>query len=235
MFDKGQTIAICIRPLAAWHWHGVWRVFAGGGAVMSAGCAGVSFPGLSDHAGLRHSYDVTTLRQVLFWSMVISGGIALYNIILPAGCAGCRPALFCWCCWRRCSAGTRCQSTIFPITPYIGLDWFILDLLGSSLIFIFIENCSRCASRRCFVRSGRPICSISSSTTWWSALYRWRPICWCNAVWLGGEGRCRAGKDPVRGRAVPDHSGGGSGGNTGRTAPITKYHCFGACTRCITV
>ena len=25
-------------------------------------------------------------------------------------------------------------------TPYIGLDWFILDLLGSSLIFIFIEK-----------------------------------------------------------------------------------------------
>jgi sterol desaturase/sphingolipid hydroxylase (fatty acid hydroxylase superfamily) len=25
-------------------------------------------------------------------------------------------------------------------TPYIGLDWFILDLLGSSLIFIFVEK-----------------------------------------------------------------------------------------------
>ena len=25
-------------------------------------------------------------------------------------------------------------------TPYIGLDWFVLDLLGSSLIFIFIEK-----------------------------------------------------------------------------------------------
>jgi sterol desaturase/sphingolipid hydroxylase (fatty acid hydroxylase superfamily) len=25
-------------------------------------------------------------------------------------------------------------------TPYIGLDWFILDLLGSALIFIFIEK-----------------------------------------------------------------------------------------------
>ena len=25
-------------------------------------------------------------------------------------------------------------------TPYIGLDWFILDLLGSTLIFMFIEK-----------------------------------------------------------------------------------------------
>ena len=25
-------------------------------------------------------------------------------------------------------------------TPYIGLDWFILDLLGSTLIFVFIEK-----------------------------------------------------------------------------------------------
>ena len=25
-------------------------------------------------------------------------------------------------------------------TPYIGLDWFVFDLLGSSLIFIFIEK-----------------------------------------------------------------------------------------------
>ena len=51
-------------------------------------------------------------------------------------------------------------------TPYIGLDWFILDLLGSTLIFVFIEKLFPLRrDSRCSAPSGRPTCSISSSTT----------------------------------------------------------------------
>jgi sterol desaturase/sphingolipid hydroxylase (fatty acid hydroxylase superfamily) len=71
---------------------------------------------------------------------VIAGGISLFNIIFnrmrwlaarpfvlvgPDRAAG-RPQ----------GAGQRLPDN----TPYIGLDWFILDLLGSTLIFVFIEK-----------------------------------------------------------------------------------------------
>ena len=50
-------------------------------------------------------------------------------------------------------------------TPYIGLDWFILDLLGSSLMFILIEKLFPLyRDSRCSGRTGRPTSSISRST-----------------------------------------------------------------------
>ena len=90
---------------------------------------------------LRQSYNVDVMRQLLFWSMVIAGGLSLYNIIggrarwlalgafvligLSLGLGGHKVPV---------------DSNFPDHTPYIGLDWFILDLLGSTLIFIFIEK-----------------------------------------------------------------------------------------------
>ena len=90
---------------------------------------------------LRQSYNVDVMRQLLFWSMVIAGGLSLYNIIggrtrwlalgafvligLSLGLGGYKVPV---------------DSNFPDHTPYIGLDWFILDLLGSTLIFIFIEK-----------------------------------------------------------------------------------------------
>jgi len=53
-------------------------------------------------------------------------------------------------------------------TPYIGLDWFILDLLGSALIFIFHRKiiCATKKTSPCSGRSGKPTFSTSSSITW---------------------------------------------------------------------
>ena len=43
-------------------------------------------------------------------------------------------------------------------TPYIGLDWFILDLLGSTLLFIVIEKMFPLyKGQPVFRRNGRPI------------------------------------------------------------------------------
>jgi sterol desaturase/sphingolipid hydroxylase (fatty acid hydroxylase superfamily) len=51
-------------------------------------------------------------------------------------------------------------------TPYIGLDWFILDLLGSTLIFVFIEKLFALRKDQPVFRpSGRSTSSTSSSTT----------------------------------------------------------------------
>ncbi|MEP7100030.1 MAG: sterol desaturase family protein [Burkholderiales bacterium] len=90
---------------------------------------------------LRQSYNVDVMRQLLFWSMVIAGALSLYNII--SGRAR----------WLAFGAFVLIGMSFalgghkvpvdanFPDnTPYIGLDWFILDLLGSTLIFVFIEK-----------------------------------------------------------------------------------------------
>jgi sterol desaturase/sphingolipid hydroxylase (fatty acid hydroxylase superfamily) len=90
---------------------------------------------------LRRSYNVDVMRLLLFWSLVVAGALSLYNIV--SGRAR----------WLALSAFVLIGLSLalgghkvpvdsnFPDnTPYIGLDWFILDLLGSTLIFIFIEK-----------------------------------------------------------------------------------------------
>jgi hypothetical protein len=89
---------------------------------------------------LRKKYDVGLLRQVLLVGMVIAGGMAIANLVqrrnrwLNATALG-LIAL------AAAMGGHRVPVADFPDnTPYIGLDWFILDLLGSSMIFILIEK-----------------------------------------------------------------------------------------------
>ena len=98
------------------------------------------FPEYLTTPQLRKAYDVDTIRLVMYWAMVIAGSIALFNIVFGRVR------------WLSFSAFTLIALTLvlgghkvpvndFPDnTPYIGLDWFILDLLGSTLIFIFIEK-----------------------------------------------------------------------------------------------
>lgn len=98
------------------------------------------FPEYLTTPQLRKAYDVEVLRQVMFWSMVVAGGIALANVVFSRVrwlsfwtflLVGVTLAL----------GGHKVQVGDFPDhTPYIGLDWFILDLLGSALIFVFIEK-----------------------------------------------------------------------------------------------
>lgn len=133
------------------------------------------FPQYLTTPELRRSYDVGVIRQIMFWAMVMAGSLALVNIIFNRSR------------WLSAFAFGLVALTVmlgghsvnvdpnFPDhTPYIGLDWFILDFLGSSRIFIFIEkkSCFRCARTSRFSGpSGRPIFTTSSSTTWWSASF----------------------------------------------------------------
>jgi len=99
------------------------------------------FPEYLTTPQLRKSYDVGVMRQLLYWSLVVAGAIALFNMVfgrvrwLSAGTfvlIGLALAL----------GGHKVEvDPAFPDgTPYIGLDWFILDLLGSTLLFVFIEK-----------------------------------------------------------------------------------------------
>lgn len=98
------------------------------------------FPEYLTTPELRRQYSVEILRHIMLIALLISGGLALANIIMRRTR------------WLNATAllvvlvaialgGNRVPVGDFADhTPYIGLDWLILDLLGSSLIFILIEK-----------------------------------------------------------------------------------------------
>lgn len=111
------------------------------GILCLLGVIAFHFPEYLTTPELRKSYNVDIIRKVMLAALVLSGSLALLNVI--RGRAR----------WLSASAFVIVALTVlfgahavpvnpnFPDnTPYIGLDWFILDLLGSTLIFIFIEK-----------------------------------------------------------------------------------------------
>ena len=98
------------------------------------------FPQYLSTPELRKSYDVSTIRLIMYWAMVVAGGISLYNILF-ARTRWLAASAFFLVAASAMLGGAKVPVNNFPDhTPYIGLDWFILDLLGSSLIFVFIEK-----------------------------------------------------------------------------------------------
>ena len=98
------------------------------------------FPEYLTTPQLRKQYSVDFMRQLLYWSMVLAGGLSLFNVV-----RGRARWLALWTFVLIAASallgGHKVPVNDFPDnTPYIGLDWFVLDLLGSSLIFIFIEK-----------------------------------------------------------------------------------------------
>ena len=98
------------------------------------------FPQYLTTPELRVKYNVTVIRQVMFVALIISGSWSLANVA------------------RNRSRGVNCAALFLVLatvalggsrvpvgdfadgTPYLGLDWLILDLLGSSIIFIALEK-----------------------------------------------------------------------------------------------
>ena len=89
---------------------------------------------------LRHVYTVDAMRHALFVALVASGSISIANLLLGRrrGLNGMALVLT---VAAVAFGGSHVQVADFPDhTPYIGLDWFILDLLGSTVIFVLIEK-----------------------------------------------------------------------------------------------
>ncbi len=98
------------------------------------------FPEYLTTPQLRKTYDVETMRQLLYWSMVLAGGIALFNIVFGR-VRWLSASAFALIGLSLALGGHKVPVEDFADnTPYLGLDWFILDLLGSSLIFVFVEK-----------------------------------------------------------------------------------------------
>lgn len=98
------------------------------------------FPQYLTTPDLRHKYSVDVLRQLLLVGLLVAGGISLGNLILNRQ-RNLNIVSFLLVFMAVALGGSRVPVGNFPDhTPYIGLDWFILDLLGSTLIFVVIEK-----------------------------------------------------------------------------------------------
>lgn len=110
-------------------------------AILS--CLGVlafHFPEYLTTPELRKSYSVDFLRQLMFVALIISGSLGLLNFVRNTNK---RLGAIAWffIILAISFGGPNVEVNDFADnTPYIGLDWFILDLLGSTLIFILIEK-----------------------------------------------------------------------------------------------
>lgn len=104
------------------------------------GVAAFHYPQYLTTPELRAKYSTDMIRHIMFAALVISGVISLLNVMFNrnrylnavAGVIVLIAVAF---------GGSHVPVHDYPDhTPYIGLDWFILDLLGSTLIFAAIEK-----------------------------------------------------------------------------------------------
>ncbi len=98
------------------------------------------FPQYLTTPELRTSYDTDVIRQIMFVALVISGSLGLLNFVRNKNK---RLGAFAWVfiLVTISLGGHQVEVNDFEsVKYYLGLDWFILDLLGSTLIFIFIEK-----------------------------------------------------------------------------------------------
>jgi sterol desaturase/sphingolipid hydroxylase (fatty acid hydroxylase superfamily) len=98
------------------------------------------FPQYLTTPDLRHKYSVDVLRQLLLVALLAAGGMSLGNLVLGR-LRNLNLVAFALVLAATALGGSRVPVGSFPDhTPYIGLDWFILDLLGSTLVFVVIEK-----------------------------------------------------------------------------------------------
>ncbi|MEZ2419609.1 sterol desaturase family protein [Luteibacter sp. RCC_6_2] len=98
------------------------------------------FPQYLTTPDLRHKYSVDVLRQILLGGLLVAGGLSLANVVLGRK-RNLNIAAFLLVLVAVVLGGSRVPVGNFPAhTPYIGLDWFILDLLGSTVLFVIIEK-----------------------------------------------------------------------------------------------
>lgn len=110
------------------------------GILCFLGVLAFHYPQYLTTPELRHKYNVEIIRQIMFGALLLSGVCSLVNIVLKRN-RNINLAAFALVLATVVLGGTRVPVGNFPDnTPYLGLDWFILDLLGSTVIFVILEK-----------------------------------------------------------------------------------------------
>ena len=110
------------------------------GILCFLGVLAFHFPQYLSTPELRAKYNVDVIRHIMFASLVLAGSISALNVLFKRerSINGVALALV---AGSVLLGGSHVPVADFPDnTPYIGLDWFILDLLGSTMIFVVIEK-----------------------------------------------------------------------------------------------
>lgn len=142
MFDKLDRLLRSHGALRAGHGHGLASGIAAFALALLCllGVLAFHVPEYLSTPQLRKNYDAEWLRRLLYWSMVAAGAIALYSIVFGR-VRWLSAAAFAMLALALAAGGHKVPIADFDdATPYLALDWFILDLLGSTLIFVFIEK-----------------------------------------------------------------------------------------------
>lgn len=104
------------------------------------GALAFHFPQYLTTPELRSKYDVGLIRQIMLAGLLISGGWSLANVARNRS-RGVNGAALLLVLATVALGGSRVPVGNFADgSPYLGLDWFILDLLGSSIVFIALEK-----------------------------------------------------------------------------------------------
>ena len=104
------------------------------------GVAAFHYPQYLTTPELRHAYSPDVMRHILFAALVLSGSISLLNVLIKRR-RGLNAVAGVLVLISVAAGGSHVPVADFPDhTPYIGLDWFILDLLGSTIIFAALEK-----------------------------------------------------------------------------------------------
>lgn len=118
-------------------------------ALSLLGVLAFYFPEYLTTPDLRKAYSVDFIRQLMFYALIIAGGLATFNIVRgfePNNKSGTKIKYLGIISWLFITITILLGANNIEVKDfegdklYLGLDWFILDLLGSSLIFIIIEK-----------------------------------------------------------------------------------------------
>lgn len=105
------------------------------------GVAAFHFPEYLTTPELRKQYSVDLLRHVLLGCLIVAAGLAVANMIFFRRTRSLSAVALLMVIVAFALGGHKVPVGDFRDgTPYIGLDWFVLDLLGSTLIFVVIEK-----------------------------------------------------------------------------------------------
>ena len=110
-------------------------------AILSLlGVAAFHYPQYLTTPELRQAYSPDVIRNILFAALVLSGSISLLNVLFKRR-RGLNAVAGTLVLVSVAAGGSHVPVADFPDhTPYIGMDWFILDLLGSTIIFAALEK-----------------------------------------------------------------------------------------------
>lgn len=110
------------------------------GFLSFLGVLAFLFPEYLTTPELRRAYNVDWCRALLFSGLLVSGMLSLFNIVFNRR-RNVNVLAFAFVLVTIALGGAKVPVGDFPDhTPYLGFDWLILDLLGSTTVFVILEK-----------------------------------------------------------------------------------------------